>query len=93
MPDLHNVGGLPVNAISYMKLTVTYIFIYFQVVMKELLTAGLIHGDCMTVTGKTIAENLSSTPSLSQLNQVYNYMIFYVHVRCCFPIIRMLFVH
>jgi len=28
------------------------------VVMKELLDAGFLHGDCMTVTGKTIAENL-----------------------------------
>ena len=28
------------------------------VVMKELLDAGLLHGDCITVTGKTIAENL-----------------------------------
>ncbi len=28
------------------------------IVMKELLTAGLMHGDCITVTGKTIAENL-----------------------------------
>jgi dihydroxy-acid dehydratase len=28
------------------------------VVMKELLEAGLLHGDCMTVTGKTVAENL-----------------------------------
>jgi dihydroxy-acid dehydratase len=27
-------------------------------VMKELLDAGLLHGDCMTVTGRTIAENL-----------------------------------
>ena len=27
--------------------------------MKMLLDAGLIHGDCLTVTGKTIAENLS----------------------------------
>ena len=26
--------------------------------MKMLLEAGLLHGDCMTVTGKTIAENL-----------------------------------
>ena len=30
-----------------------------QVVMKELLDAGLLHGDCVTVTGKTIAENLA----------------------------------
>ena len=29
------------------------------VVMKELLRAGLLHGDCMTVTGRTIAENLA----------------------------------
>ena len=29
------------------------------VVMKILLDAGLLHGDCMTVTGKTIAENLA----------------------------------
>ena len=29
------------------------------VVMKELLDAGLLHGDCLTVTGKTIAENLA----------------------------------
>jgi dihydroxy-acid dehydratase len=28
------------------------------VVMKELLDAGLLHGDCLTVTGKTVAENL-----------------------------------
>ena len=28
------------------------------VVMKILLDAGLLHGDCMTVTGKTVAENL-----------------------------------
>jgi len=29
-----------------------------QVVMKELLDAGLLHGDCITVSGKTLAENL-----------------------------------
>src|SRR5690606_190865 len=29
-----------------------------QVVMKQLLDAGILHGDCMTVTGKTVAENL-----------------------------------
>jgi dihydroxy-acid dehydratase len=28
------------------------------VIMKALLDAGLLHGDCLTVTGKTIAENL-----------------------------------
>jgi dihydroxy-acid dehydratase len=30
------------------------------VVMKELLDAGLLHGDAMTVTGKTVAQNLES---------------------------------
>ena len=29
------------------------------VVMKELLDAGLLHGDCLTVTGRTMAENLA----------------------------------
>jgi dihydroxy-acid dehydratase len=29
------------------------------VVMRELLEAGLLHGDCLTVTGKTMAENLA----------------------------------
>jgi dihydroxy-acid dehydratase len=31
-----------------------------QVVMKELLEAGHLHGDCLTVTGKTLAENLAA---------------------------------
>jgi dihydroxy-acid dehydratase len=30
------------------------------VVLKMLLDAGLLHGDCMTVTGKTMAENLDA---------------------------------
>src|SRR5690606_40089666 len=28
------------------------------VVMRHLLDAGLLHGDCLTVTGRTVAENL-----------------------------------
>jgi len=35
-------------------------------VMKMLLEAGLLHGDCLTVTGKTIAENLREVPSLKR---------------------------
>ncbi|MDH3453838.1 MAG: dihydroxy-acid dehydratase [Desulfuromonadales bacterium] len=31
-------------------------------VMKTLLDAGFLHGDCMTVTGRTIAENLADAP-------------------------------
>jgi dihydroxy-acid dehydratase len=34
-------------------------------VMKYLLERGLLHGDCMTVTGKTLAENLSDAAPLS----------------------------
>ncbi len=30
------------------------------VVMRELLEAGLLHGDCITVTGRTVAENLAA---------------------------------
>src|SRR5690606_29624132 len=33
-------------------------------VMKMLLDAGLLHGDCLTVTGRTIAENLAELPGL-----------------------------
>ena len=33
-------------------------------VMKYLLQEGLLYGDCMTVTGKTIAENLVDVPNL-----------------------------
>jgi dihydroxy-acid dehydratase len=32
-------------------------------VMRMLLDAGLLHGDCLTVTGKTVAENLADVPS------------------------------
>ncbi|MCX2980578.1 dihydroxy-acid dehydratase [Halieaceae bacterium IMCC14734] len=32
-------------------------------VMKMLLDAGLLHGDCMTITGSTLAENLASIES------------------------------
>ena len=33
-------------------------------VMKYLLQKGLLHGDCMTVTGKSLAENLAAIPDL-----------------------------
>jgi dihydroxy-acid dehydratase len=35
-------------------------------VMKYLLEEGFLHGDCLTVTGKTLAENVSSLPGLKQ---------------------------
>lgn len=39
-------------------------------VLKYLLKNGLIHGDCMTVTGKTIAENLADLPDLNDGQEV-----------------------
>ena len=33
-------------------------------VMKVLLEAGLLHGDCLTINGKTVAENLADVPPL-----------------------------
>ncbi|MDP2542122.1 dihydroxy-acid dehydratase [Tenacibaculum discolor] len=34
-------------------------------VLKYLLEKGLLHGECLTVTGKTLAENLATVPSLT----------------------------
>jgi len=34
-------------------------------VLKYMLKHGYLHGDCMTVTGKTIAENLADLPDLT----------------------------
>ena len=34
-------------------------------VMKMLLAHGLIHGDCMTITGETIAERLATVPEIA----------------------------
>ncbi|PIQ96874.1 MAG: dihydroxy-acid dehydratase [Nitrospinae bacterium CG11_big_fil_rev_8_21_14_0_20_56_8] len=38
-------------------------------VMKMLLNRGLLHGDCITVTGKTVAENLKKVPDQPGSNQ------------------------
>jgi dihydroxy-acid dehydratase len=38
-------------------------------VMRYLLDAGLLHGHCLTVTGKTLAENLKDIPSLDFTKQ------------------------
>jgi dihydroxy-acid dehydratase len=35
-------------------------------VMKYLLAEGFLHGDCLTVTGKTLAENLAELPGLKE---------------------------
>ena len=38
-------------------------------VMKVLLKAGLLHGDCITITGKTVAENLAAVPDAPRADQ------------------------
>ena len=38
-------------------------------VMKLLLNAGLLHGDCITITGKTIAETLAAVPDAPRADQ------------------------
>ena len=39
-------------------------------VMKNLLEEGLLHGDCITVTGLTVSENLATVPSLASNQSV-----------------------
>jgi len=38
-------------------------------VMKYLLDEGILHGDCLTVTGKTVAENLADVKSIMEYDQ------------------------
>ena len=38
-------------------------------VMKTLLAAGLLHGDCMTITGRSVAENLADVPAVPRADQ------------------------
>jgi dihydroxy-acid dehydratase len=42
-----------------------------QMILKILLDAGFIHGDCMTVTGKTMAENLADIKFNEKQDVVY----------------------
>src|SRR6185295_2084515 len=44
-----------------------------QVVMKTLLDGGFLHGECLTVTGKTIAENLKTVLFPEGQDVVYPY--------------------
>jgi dihydroxy-acid dehydratase len=39
------------------------------VVLKQLLKAGLLHGDCLTITGRTMAEELAQIPDAVPANQ------------------------
>ena len=39
-------------------------------VMKFMLKNGMLHGECLTVTGKTVAENLADAPDLPEDNDI-----------------------
>jgi len=41
-----------------------------QAVMKMLHAEGLIHGDCMTITGRTVAENLANSSGLQEGQEI-----------------------
>jgi len=51
-------------------------------VLKILLDAGLLHGDCMTITGNTIADELKDVPSVPRADQ-----------QVIFPLDRALYAH
>lgn len=40
-------------------------------VLKYMLQNGMLHGDCLTVTGKTLAENLAEVPDLEEGQDVF----------------------
>ncbi|HKL25405.1 MAG TPA: dihydroxy-acid dehydratase [Desulfuromonadales bacterium] len=40
-------------------------------VMRTLLDAGFLHGDCLTVTGRTLAENLAEAPARPEGQEVF----------------------
>ncbi len=44
-----------------------------EMVMKTLLDGGFLHGDCLTVTGKTVAENLKKVKFRKDQKVVYHY--------------------
>jgi dihydroxy-acid dehydratase len=58
------------------------------VVMKELLDAGLLHGDCLTVTGKTVAENLDDLAPPAPDGRVVHPLSAPIHVQGGIAVLR-----
>jgi len=58
------------------------------VVMRELLDAGLLHGDCITVTGKTVAENLAALDPPAPDGEVIHPLSDPIHVQGGIAILR-----
>src|SRR5262252_9296111 len=50
-------------------------------VVKMLLDAGLLHGDCVTVTGKTVRENVKDLPGLAAGQQIVRPLEKPIHAR------------
>jgi dihydroxy-acid dehydratase len=59
-----------------------------QVVMQQLLEAGLLHGDCLSVTGKTIAENLADLAPPAPDNDVVRPLSAPIHAQGGIAILR-----
>jgi len=58
------------------------------VIMAELLNAGLLHGDCLTVTGKTVAENLAALDPPAPDGEVVHPLSDPIHVSGGIAILR-----
>ena len=58
------------------------------VVMQALLEAGLLHGDCLTVTGKTVAENLAEVAAGELDGEVIRAMAKPIHATGGLAILR-----
>ena len=58
------------------------------VVLKMLLEAGLLHGDCLTVTGKTMAENLADLDAPAPDNNVVHELSDPIHVQGGIAVLR-----
>jgi len=56
--------------------------------MKYLLAKGMLHGDCLTVTGNTLAENLESAAALAKGQKVINPLERPIHKRGHIQILR-----
>jgi dihydroxy-acid dehydratase len=58
------------------------------VVMQELLDAGLLHGECMTVTGRTMAENLAALDAPAPDGEVVHPLTAPIHAQGGIAVLR-----
>jgi dihydroxy-acid dehydratase len=57
-------------------------------VMRELLDAGLLHGDCLTVTGRTVADNLAALDPPAPDGQVVHPLSAPIHTQGGIAVLR-----